>query len=338
MPPNESLGQSKLLTQRAHFVFEQFAHRLDQLHIHPLGQTTDIMVALNRHAWPAGEGNALNDIRVKRALRQKIRAAHCIGFFFKHVDESAADNFTLFLGVGDAIQLTEKQIRCILMHQLDIEMVAEQANDLLAFTGAHHAGIDIDAGQLLTNRLVQQYGDNRTVNAARQAANHPTFADLCANIGNRLIAKRRHAPIAFATGNLMGEVFQHFGAVRRMHHFRMKLHAVNFLRFIGDRRIGRVFRRADDGEAVRQLIDAVAMAHPHLNGVAVNAVKQRRGSFDIQHGAAKLAFVRLLNRTAQLRAQRLLAVTNPQNRQTRTQDIFRRARRIYIGHRIGAAR
>ena len=127
------------------------------------------------------------------------------------------------------------------MDQLNIEMVAEQPDHLFAFTGAHHAGININAGQLLANRFVQQHCHHRAVNATGQAANHAPLANMCANIGNRLVAKRRHAPIALTTGNSMGEVFKHFRAIGRMHHFGMKLHAVNLARLIGNRRIGRIF-------------------------------------------------------------------------------------------------
>ena len=177
------------------------------------------------------------------------------------------------------------------MHQLNVEMVAEQPDHLLAFTGAHHAGIDIDTSQLFANGLMQQHRDDRTVNAAGQTADNPPLAHLRANIGNRFIAKRRHRPIAFAAGNFMGEVLQHFGAIGRMHHFRVKLHAVNLARLIGNRRIGRIFRCADNAEPVGQIIDAVAMAHPDLNFISINALKERRAGFHLEHGATKFALI-----------------------------------------------
>ena len=160
MPPDKGFGQTKLLAQRAHFVFEQFSHWLNQLHIHTLGQATDIVMAFNGNTGAAGERNALNHIRIKRALRQKIRPANRIGLFFKNVNERTTNDFALLLWVADAVQLAKKQLRGIFMHQLDIEMVAEQPDHLFAFAGPHHAGIDIHAGQLLTNRFMQQHRDD----------------------------------------------------------------------------------------------------------------------------------------------------------------------------------
>ena len=100
--PTNCVLQAKLAAKCADFVLEQFAQRLDQLHVHPRGQAADIVVALDRDRWPAGEGHAFDHIGVERALREEIRAADFLRFFLKHVDEFAADEFALCFGVGDA--------------------------------------------------------------------------------------------------------------------------------------------------------------------------------------------------------------------------------------------
>ena len=46
MPPDERFGQPKFAAQGAHLILEQFAQRLNQFHVHLLGQAADIMVAL----------------------------------------------------------------------------------------------------------------------------------------------------------------------------------------------------------------------------------------------------------------------------------------------------
>ena len=46
-------------------------------------------------------------------------------------------------------------------------MIAEQINNLRTFAGAHHAGIDINTGQLIPDRFMQENGGDRGVNAAR---------------------------------------------------------------------------------------------------------------------------------------------------------------------------
>jgi hypothetical protein len=53
---DEALGQAELAAERAHLVLEEFAQRLDQLHVHALGQAADIVVRLDRDRRAAGEG------------------------------------------------------------------------------------------------------------------------------------------------------------------------------------------------------------------------------------------------------------------------------------------
>ena len=76
--------------------------RLDQLHVHPLGQAADVVVALDRHRRPAGEADALDHVGIERALGEEIGAADLVRFLLEHVDEFAADELALGLGVGDA--------------------------------------------------------------------------------------------------------------------------------------------------------------------------------------------------------------------------------------------
>jgi len=48
MAADEGLRQAEFAAERAHLVLEQFAQRLDQLHVHALGQAADIVVRLDR--------------------------------------------------------------------------------------------------------------------------------------------------------------------------------------------------------------------------------------------------------------------------------------------------
>src|SRR5205823_11868574 len=57
------------------FVLEEFAQGLDQLHVHARRKPADIMVRLDGHRRAAGEGDALDHIRIERALREEIGAA-----------------------------------------------------------------------------------------------------------------------------------------------------------------------------------------------------------------------------------------------------------------------
>src|SRR3546814_10390202 len=79
MAADEHIGQPQFAAEFADFVLEQFAQGLDELHVHPLGQAADIVVALDRHRWAAGEADAFDHVGIERALREKFGAAAQIG-------------------------------------------------------------------------------------------------------------------------------------------------------------------------------------------------------------------------------------------------------------------
>ncbi len=103
MTADEMLGQAKFAAKRAHLILEQFAQRLDQLHVHALRQAADIVVALDGTDRPAGEGDALDHIGIERALRQEIRAAELLRLGLEDFDEQPADGLALGLGVALAL-------------------------------------------------------------------------------------------------------------------------------------------------------------------------------------------------------------------------------------------
>jgi hypothetical protein len=95
---DEDRRQAELAAERSDLVLEQFAQRLDQLHVHPLGQAADIVVALDRHRRSPGEAHAFDDVGIERALRQEIGAADLLRLFLEQIDEGLADEFALGLG------------------------------------------------------------------------------------------------------------------------------------------------------------------------------------------------------------------------------------------------
>ena len=99
---DEDFRQAQFAAQRADFVLEQLAQGFDELHVHPLGQSADVVVALDRHRRSAGERDALDHVGIERALRKEIGAAHLLRLGLEHVDEGLADELALGFGVGDA--------------------------------------------------------------------------------------------------------------------------------------------------------------------------------------------------------------------------------------------
>ena len=107
--PTKASRQAELAAERAHLVLEQFAQRLDQLHVHALGQAADIVVRLDGDRRPAGERHALDHVRIERALREKFRATELFRFRLEDIDEELADRLALLLGIGDACERVEEK-------------------------------------------------------------------------------------------------------------------------------------------------------------------------------------------------------------------------------------
>ena len=97
---DETVGQAEFLAEHAHFILEQLAQRLDQLHVHALGQAADIVVRLDGDRRAAGEGNAFDHVGIERALREEIGAAELLGFLLKDLDEQPADGLALVFRVA----------------------------------------------------------------------------------------------------------------------------------------------------------------------------------------------------------------------------------------------
>ena len=161
MAGDELLVQAQFAPQGAHLVLEQLAQGFHQLHFHARGQATNIVMRFDGHRRAAIKGDAFDHVRIKRALGQKVRAANGLGFTIKNINKQAADDFALFLRVGNALKLAQKLITRIHMHQWDIVMIAKQADHFVRFVGTHQAGIDEYTSELVANGFVQQYRHNR---------------------------------------------------------------------------------------------------------------------------------------------------------------------------------
>src|SRR3546814_3575800 len=89
-----------------------------------------MVVALDGDRGSAGEANALDHVRIERALGQEIGAADLARFLLEHVDKRLADELALGLGIADAGEAGEEQSLGVHMDERDVVMVAEEADDL----------------------------------------------------------------------------------------------------------------------------------------------------------------------------------------------------------------
>ncbi len=177
LPPNDLIRQAQFFPEHAHFIFEQLAQRLDQAQFHLRGQPAHVVMGLDRGGG-ALEADAFDHVGIERALGEEGSAAHFLGFRLEDVDEEAADGLALLLGVGNAGERPQELARGVDMDERDVVGLAEQAHDLVGLALAHEAVVDENAGELLADRLMDEDGGDRRVDAAREAADHPLEAHL----------------------------------------------------------------------------------------------------------------------------------------------------------------
>ena len=194
-------------------------------------------------------------------------AAELLGLLVEHVDEHGADGLALGFGIALAGERLQEALAGVDVHERNVEVAAEQRDDLLGLVEAQQAVVDEDAGELVADRLVDQHGGDRAVDAAGQAADDAALADLGADLGDLGGAEVGHAPVARQAGDAAHEVADQLAALRRVRHLGVELHGVELALLVGDGGERRALGDADHLEAGRQPRDAVAVAHPH--GVAL---------------------------------------------------------------------
>ena len=176
--------------------------------------------------------------------------------------------------------------------------------------------------------VVDQDGRHCAVHATRQPTNDPLVANLLPNVGNLRRAIPGHRPVTRAAADMPHKVRDQFSTIGRVDNFRMEHRAVKAPSVIRDDGKRRAFGRCDNAETGRQGFNLVAMAHPDLMTLAFfpKPVEQHAAVIHLQERAAKLTALSAADFAAQLLAQRLLAVANAKDRQTRFKEALRRAR------------
>ena len=97
------------------------------------------------------------------------------------LDEQVADDLALGFRVADAFERLEIAVGGVDADDLDAQVLGERRHHLVAFVPAQQAGVDEHAGQLVADRLVQQRGDDRRIDAAGQPEDDFVVADLLAH-------------------------------------------------------------------------------------------------------------------------------------------------------------
>ena len=177
------------------------------------------------------------------------------------------------------------------------------------------------------------------MNLRGKTANHPARTDLCADLRDLGLAEFGHRPVADEAADVTDEILVEPSTVGGVDHFGVELHRIDAALVVGDHRERRAGAGGDAAETGGKLRHLVAVAHPHLMGLAFSPqpVEQRAGIGDFDEGASEFARIAGQNLTSQLVHQRLLAIADRHDRQAAVEDLGRDARAFGIEHRGGRA-
>ena len=260
---NEILRQTELKAELTDLVLEQHAQRLDDLlEVDEIRQTADVVMALDDGCVILA---GLDDVRINGALCEVIHLADLRADLLAHLlegaDELRADRLALVLGVGQTLERGKELV--LFVHADEVEVpLGERLLDLVALVLAHQTVVYEYAGQLIADRLREQSGRNRGVNAAGQREQDLAVADLFADRLDRGVLVVLHGPVALGVADLIEEVLQHQRAVFGVVYLGMILNAVEAARFICDSGGRAGIGVCDEFEALRNLCHVVAVAHP----------------------------------------------------------------------------
>ena len=130
--------------------------------------------------------DALDDVGIERALHEPL-GVPCTFFAssLEDLDEDAADDLPLLLGIGDARERREEPLARVDRDEVQVEALAERRDDLLGLALPQQPVVDEDAREPVAEGRVAEDGGDGRVDPAREAADargrrRPTFARTAA--------------------------------------------------------------------------------------------------------------------------------------------------------------
>ena len=248
------------------------------------------------------------------------------GVLLEDADELVADRLALLLRLDDAMQSIEEAVGRIDVDQLDAHVATERLRHLGALAESHQPGVDVDAGQPMTNRPMDEGGGDGRVDATGQSTDRPPVSNLFLDPGDLLVGHRRHRPRLLASGALDEEATQYRHPVRRVDDFGMELHAVDAPPVVLQHDNRSVVRRRRGAEPRRRRRDRVEVAHPHVVDVRRLIRQHERLGRASQRRAPVLAAHSPSDLTSELEGDQLRSVADPEDRHPEVVD-----RRIETG-------
>ena len=131
---------------------------------------------------PRGD-DALDHVGIERALHEEVDA-------LARPRSAASSNTSMnvcpmivrfFSGSSTPASALEKPVLGVDRDELDAEVRAERALDLLALVQSQQPGVDEDAGELIADRAMHERRRDGRIHAAGESADHARVADQLAD-------------------------------------------------------------------------------------------------------------------------------------------------------------
>ncbi len=302
------------------------------------------MVRLDDVRLARARAGRLDHVRVDRALGEEADALELVRLFIEDLDEQAADDLALLLGVGDPGERSEVARRGVHTDHAHAEVLREGMHHLVTLVEPQQAVIDEHADELFADRPMQERRNHRGIDAARKSQQHAALPHLRPHARDRIVDDGADGPERLRAADVAHEAFEQTHALARVRNLGMELHTVIAARFVGHRGDRCVRARAHGAKSLRDRLDAIAVAHPHVEHGASfliraigDAVEQATGRVGRHFGVAELAVLARRDTSAELLRHRLHAVADAEHRDAEFEDGARRRWCLRFGGGFGAA-
>ena len=332
MPLVHLLGQAERQARGPHLVLEELPEGLHQLQLHAVRQAAHVVVGL--HQDGAADAAALDHVRVRGALAQEV-GLDLARLPLEDLDEPAADDLPLLLGIGDARQSAQELVGGVHPDHVQLEG-REVGLHLLHLVLAHEAVVHEDAGQLGADGLVQQQGRHAGVHTAAEAQHHGALPHLVPDGLHLLVDEVPGVPVQDHAAAL-DEVQQEGRALGAVGDLRVELDGVEVPGGVLHGRHGHRGGPRRDREACGRLLDVVTVTHPHR--LLVRQPAEQHGTLRprLDLRLAVLAAGGAVQAAAQVARQQLLTVADAQDGHAQVQNGRVQVRRAGLQHRAGPA-
>ncbi len=320
LAPDDPLRQAELRRDGADLVLEQHPQRLDELEVQVLGQTADVVVGLDRRRPGAPVPARLDHVRIERSLDEEADVRQFLRLLLEHADELLADDLALALGLVHAGEPLQEALLSGHVDEPD-PPVAKRLDHLLRLVLSQQAVVDEHAGELIAHGAVDEGRGGCRVDASREAADHPSLADLGAHSLDLLVDHRGGRPALLETGDLTQEAVEDLRAVGRVDDLGVELDPVEASLGALERGDRRPWAGGERDEAGRGLEDAVAVAHPALLLVRQPGQQTPAAVGEDQRRAAELPGIRALDAAAEDMDHRLHPVADAQHRDVELEQL-----------------